>query len=582
MEVKVKSIVYPVLLAAICAVLAIVPGAAQETSEITPERGAALRDLDRYPLPREDWPESMKKFHHAMTGPFGHITYSKDMQFFFTTGINGIASQVNTYKSSSGARVYDEVIFGGGFKSKYFNSVGSISFSSDQKHWLAEEYFFGHYLLVDESYVEFHYEHASIGKFSLKGGRLIPRDRIDSPYSVFITSVEKPTPGLHFSYDGPFFFYETRWIQLTFNSRYSPEYLDPAQSDFDRNSGKKFPDKSVSYKSWGFKVGDFRFGAQDSMVYLERTFDAEYFFSPVPHYFGQLVTRASGAPWTVDHNDMSNMGIFIEWGKKGQYEVKGHFLIDDVNASFLPWIDVDNVSKAAWSFGGYYKFSWGKLGFWHGAALKHTYQATYTADIYKHAEDSVYKDLTVSPWSVQPYEYTFYPINEYMTDSGSRAVWVEDMYLGYKYGENAISFLVDYENTFFPGTIYSFHLYASVEYVVNGAKSPQNPWHQYTEPFDSISADAELLNDPVLEHRFILSARITKKFYEFTFFAGLQIGGIFNRLMLVNSPGEDYSGVGGADVQSEDMPKMYVPQEGEHLFVFNVTLGFRYDFQVLR
>jgi hypothetical protein len=515
------------------------------------------------------------------------VAKTEDIKFYFLFSITGTVEQINRYNALNGVNVYDTLAFGGAVKTKYFDSVGTLTFRRDEKVYPSEPYFLGHYMELTEGYIKFHYEGKGFGAFILQGGRMTPKDYFDSPYSLYISSAAKSSVGLYLSYSNPFFFYESRWIQLTFNSIYSPEEMDPTAASFITNA-IKYPDKSANIKTTGFKVGDFRFGLQDSIVYLGRTFDPEYFLSPLPQFAGQLVTTFVGRPWTSDQNDMANLGFFLEWGKKGKYEAKGSFLLDDVNLDFLPGVNSGLVSKAAWAIGGYYTFKWGKLSFWHAGALKYSFAATYTDEDWNNANlGSVYYSgvpslpLTTSPWSLYPYEYTYYPMPEYSVNGVGQPVYVEDMYLGYKYGENAISFIIEYENYFFKGKPYDFHLYASLEYVANGTKMPNNPWHLYDDPVSDLSQPAYLLDEAVLEHRIIATAIFTKEmrvdyFHQFKFIAKVQVGGIFNRLKLVSvSETYDYG-------TSALTPKAYVPQEGEHLFIFTVTLGATYMFNVLQ
>ncbi len=498
--------------------------------------------------------------------------------FWFTFGLSGTTEIKNRYLNSNGNRLHDLVTVGGGFTSKYFTSKGSMSFNSDGKFRPSEKFFLGHYMQANESYIAFHAKDTDVGSFLVEGGNLIPTDAIETPYSVFITSMKKPMPGARLRYETKHFHYETRWIMLTQDSSFSPSELNPGGTS--PPASYRYPNKSVNFMNFGFEFGDFRFGGEDVVVYLGRPFDALYFFSPLPQFFHQLILNSPGKPWSQDRDDKSMMGFYFEWGKKRRYEIKAQIMIDDINASILPGINPNNLTKIAWSLGGYMTFDWGKLGLWHGGALKYTYQATYTRDM----DDQPYHDSPdVMPWSIQPYEYTYYPVNEYSINGSPRAVWVEDLYLGYKYGENAISFMVDYEKDFFTGKPWSFTLYAALEYVVNGKKAPHNPWHEHSH-INTIEPAAELLSGPVQEHRIIATAMVTKKWKGLTVRMIMEIGGIFNRLKLVDIGQESDNIDGDYDTtdNSYNVPKSYIPQKGEHLFVYSLSLGVTYDLYIMK
>ena len=92
-----------------------------------------------------------------------------------------------------------------------------------------------------------------------------------------------------------------------------------------------------------------------------------------------------------------------------------------------------------------------------------------------------------------PYQYTYYPEVEYLLEDGTpMTLEYGDNYIGYKYGENNLAFLVDYANTF-SGVEFT----AGLEYVISGSKSPANPWFEYDDVEDT-SKEALLLDDPML------------------------------------------------------------------------------------
>jgi hypothetical protein len=407
---------------------------------------------------------------------------------------------------------------------------------NDQRYSPAERYWLGRYFYLHQGGILLDFDFLKV-----KAGRFIHRDVIDSPYSLFISSQdEQPAhwfwqPGLpailaDFTFQGGPFLYESRWIQL--NAR----------------SANNYPDRGANYKVFALQFGDFRFGLQDSAVYVDRIFDAEYFFSPMPHIFTQIA-RNDGKPWSEDINDNTLVGLFVEW-QKPLYYLYAQWLVDDISLSslvpeFLKDIVGGNLkipSKLAWSLGGYYDFSFGRLGFYHAGATKYTFSPPTDVAIY-------------------PYQYTYYPAVDYqLKDSTVLTLDYVDNYIGYKYGENNLAFQFDYSNTFS-----DVEFSAMLEYVISGSKSPANPWHEFADK-DAAGRDTRLLDDPVLEHTISTRVAGSWSWRNLTLYTLLRLGGVFNKLELEPAADGD--------------PDIFRPQPGLHKFIYQWTVGATYRFNI--
>jgi hypothetical protein len=109
---------------------------------------------------------------------------------------------------------------------------------------------------------------------------------------------------------------------------------------------------------------------------------------------------------------------------------------------------------------------------------------------------------------------------------------------------------------------------SSLEYVVSGSKSPANPWHEYANLTEA-GRETRLLDDPVLEHTVRAAVSAAWPWRNWTFYARLMLGGAFNRLRL--EPAPDLS-----------EPQIYRPQAGEHVLLYECTLGVSYLWRIGR
>lgn len=439
----------------------------------------------------------------------------------------------------------------------------------DERYDPSEVYMLGRYLYIDDAHVSYEAD-----RFSVKAGRSPQDDVVDMPYSLFVSSVPIPAVQLETRYTGDRFFYTNRWVRLNHRSEQtyygsggdSPLWQDSGYEE-DYPSGVRWADRGANFHVYGLNLGEWRLGLQESAVYLHESFNAEFFVSPMIMYFTQLVIDEGAKPWKQQANSKHLMGFFVDRDTDDGY-FASQFLIDDLNGDILPGVNNRNQNRLAWSLGGYQEYEFGRLGLYHGGATKHTFGPTYGAD-----KDQAYGDYEQDEiplyYSTNPYPYTYYPAVQYPLDDGTpMPIDYRDNYIGYKHGENSLSFLLDYQNTFAPRTERELSLYASVEWVLNGAKSPANPWHEY-DHWTEIGPATQLLDGPV-EH--ILAAQSTveraiKLFgVPFSVFADAEVGVAFNAMALEPAT-ED---------RAATEPWIYRPQKGVHEPLFQLTLGLRY------
>jgi hypothetical protein len=418
------------------------------------------------------------------------------------------------------ARVYDNLHTVLRYDYRFAHVVADLSLLNDQKYSPYEDYTMGRYFFINAGGMVLDF-----GALQVSGGRLPHRDLVGSPYSLFISSSAHSDILADITFRGGPFTYETRWVRL--NTR----------------SEAGYPDRGANYKVFAVRLGDWRFGLQDSAVYVDRVFDEEYFFSPVPNIVTQMINNHAGKPWGQDSNDNSIMGLFVERQRPESY-LYAQWLVDDIDLSFLVPASLRDESwyrkipqKMAWSIGGSREFPFGRLGFYHAGATKYTFQA-------------LFPDI--------PYSYTYYPDVDYQLKDGTpMTLSEEDNYIGYLHGENNIAFLADFARQLGP-----VDFTASLEYVVSGSKSPANPWHEST----THGGVTLLLDDPVLEHKVIGTAAASWPCRNWTFYTRVKLGAAFNHLALVEA------------VPFE--PKIFRPQPGEHVPIYAWTLGVSYRWKV--
>jgi hypothetical protein len=430
------------------------------------------------------------------------------------------------------------------FEYKWFSLFSELGLTNEGKYEASENQWTGdYYMIPGENYLQIDYN-----PFLFQIGRLDARSNINTPYSLHLTSQDLTSIGANFTFDWGPLFYNSRWIQLNYRSEHSyPEGIDRGNPE-----NIYWQDKGANHKTFGVNLKNFRFGWQETNVYIGRSFDLEYFVSPLTQYLTQLFRTHAGKPWSEQANDNTVMGPFVEYMPEYWYAY-GQLLIDDVNASFLPGVDVKNLTKMAWSTGVSWNSPIGEWSLFHAGATKYTFEATYA--------DS-------NSYSIIPYSYTYFPAVEFpIRGSVLKTLWYYDNYLGYKYGENNLAFQLSYQNTFLKKKPGEFNLNADLEWVLNGSKSPANPWHEYTS-WKEIDPHVELLTDGVVEHILRLRLRASKNIWKLKVVLDLEFGYVWNGLDL--------------EIIAPDEPKRFVPQEGNNFPIIAAGIRCVLDFNIFK
>ncbi|SHH58753.1 hypothetical protein [Thermosipho atlanticus] len=368
------------------------------------------------------------------------------------------------------------------YKSNDFSFHTSLLFSNDGKFPPFLAPFYGNYYVVlTDSGIRFSADNL---KFSF--GNLSNYDVIDSPYSLYFSSLGYAKPTISMKYLDEKFEYETRYVLISYDD------------------GGNFVNKGMNFKYYAIKVGNFRIGYEESVVYASRTyFDLEYFLNPVPNFFLQYVRESSFYKDGM-FNDNSLMGFFIDYKDMEKYWYV-QILIDDFNANRIFNPENPTVDKVAWSL-GFKKLLRRdlKIGLYHAGATKYTFQPSGNSG------------------NQLLYGYTYY--NE--TIFGDYVIDYQENYIGYKYGENNLALLLNLLWT--PG---NFKLNSELEFIISGTKSPVNPWTER----DSYEPGFNLLNEDSLEKTMLFKIGIEKDFGIITLGTKLLTGMIYNKLELVDA-----------------------------------------------
>jgi hypothetical protein len=438
------------------------------------------------------------------------------------------------------------------YNSEYFGFVAAASFNQDDKYTpdktnLPDRSLFSSYFLMDQGAMVFRGL-----DMQLEVGRKDHQDVVDTPYSLFISSKNNPALLANFRYENDFAFYETRWMELNSRSGVAtPAFPAPEEG------GNYFPDRGAQLKTYGFKLGGMRFGFQDAAVYTERSFDLEYFVSPLPNYLIQYVKGTEGRPWSTDNNENDIMGFFWDWTPDDDLYLNAQVLIDDLNVFGIA-DTLRNPWKAAYTLGARWQTEAGTFGLYHALATKYTFAPT--------------RDST-NP--VNAYSYTYYPDTRFLySGSDYSAISVEDMMIGYYNGENNIALRFDYD-TVLKGT----SLATSLEFVVSGPKSPANAWHEetwYPEP------GTKLLDTSTLEKKLVLKAQGSRRFGNFVGFSTITAGVAINALEL--QPGVENYVDASVDWDKEDQnANIWIWRPGDSTeFTWSLSLGLRYEIPVMK
>lgn len=428
------------------------------------------------------------------------------------------------------------------YTSEHFAFIAATSFHQDDKYSpdianMPGGTLFNSYFLMNQGGMVFRTQ-----EMELQVGRLEHHDVIDSPYSLFISSRRNPAIIANFRYVNGFAFYETRWIQLNSDSA----VVTPAFPN-------GFPDRGAELKTYGIKLGNMRFGFQDAAVYAGKSFDLEYFISPMPNYLIQYVNGTAGRPWSTGVNENDVMGFFWDWKPTEATYLDAQAFIDDVsifglfNSSDHPW-------KAAYSLGGKIQTDIGSFALHHALATKYVFSRT------RDAPDENYE-----------YSYTYYPDTRFpMADGTLRPISIEDLMLGYYNGENNIAFRLDYD-----GSWYGIHFVSNLEFVLSGPKSPTNSWHEYT---NYPAPGTKLFDYSILEKKLALSVQASRRFGDFLAFANLSTSVAFNALEL-QEPWPGSEGTVAGTINDD----VWIWRPGNTTeFLYSIGMGIRYDVPVMK
>lgn len=217
----------------------------------------------------------------------------------------------------------------------------------------------------------------------------------------------------------------------------------------------------------------------------------------------QYVAMAPGRPWSQDHiasNKNAIMGFFADYAAAAWYAY-AQLLIDGIDLnSLVDPAGVQNPWMMALSMGGHYdSVDRGRFGAYAAAALKYTFQS-FGSDTVNYQ-----------------YSYSVYPANAYWYDGSWYGIDMETSMLGYRNGENDLSFCGTWDGSLRSGlaVLDSVVAHQELEFSITGSQSPGNPWHDMTN-FDAFPGytigmgttgfldDPRLLGGLHLEHGLIM------------------------------------------------------------------------------
>ncbi len=468
-----------------------------------------------------------------------------------------------TSEGTTWAGFYDLARLDFGFASEFLDLGFAFHATNDGRYNVTDfwmEDIGDQYFMLDEGFMRLQAEN-----LRFEGGFLEAISSVETPYEVFINPQGHSALGMVLAYEGSTFQCESRWIGANTRSSntygYGPLVIDGGQYD------QAWRDKGVNHRLIAVKLGEWRVGYQESTVYIDRAFDPLYFLSPLPSILSNSLLTQGINPWVQGGgvNDNSLMGLFAEY-RAGPWYAEAQLLIDDINLNFMlpkgsPLASSMNLTKLAWSLGGTYTFDFGTLGFWHGGATAHTYAATFPTSYDPYALPPVNANTI-------PYEYVYYPVAVF----DGKVLDLRDSSIGFPWGENALAFRFTFDTELLENNPWAFGLLASLEYVLNGSKSPNNPWHEYTR-LEDIPQRIQLFNvggPEVLEHRITLHAGVTKQVGDFELKLAFDIGGVFNGLE---------AWYGTPEMIARDEPPILKPEKGNNRFVLVVEVGARYVFE---
>ncbi len=370
-----------------------------------------------------------------------------------------------------------------------FEMKSGLIFSNDRKYVdpITGRFYFGYHYDFAENSLKIH-----LKNLSFKFGRFHVEDSVKSPYTLFSSSRDFKTLNFELSYENENFLYTDTWIGLT--REVHTELYD-------------FPNRGANLKIVALKLGKFRVGYQEAVVYTGRFFDLEYFANPVPNFFTQYILYV-GRPFKQGTNDNSILGFFSDWSDENLYTYL-QILIDDFNMNRF-YGGFQNPDKLAWSLGAEVNTSWGVLSLYHAGATKYTFEPVS---------------------SDNQYGYVLYPAVLAPVGDATRILFPEENYLGYEHGENNLAFKISWKQALPMGS-----WEVSWEYVVSGSVSPINPWHDSA----TVPEGTHILDDETLRNVYNLKSRVSLNFFRNAeIFMGFEYEKIFNDFILVNASDGD-------------------------------------------
>jgi len=398
---------------------------------------------------------------------------------------------------------------------------------------------------------------------TLQMGRFRPQDEIDSPYSLVLNPHALAQTGVKFSYTAGPFTYSSEWIQLNYQSNFGSVDSTPPAWQYRWNGsgwvqdGTGFPDRGADIHNFVYRAGSWRFGIQDQSIYSGRSFDAEYFFSPMPQYFTEYLRTIGGRPWTSSSElDKYMVGFFADWTQDGQ-DAYFQFQLADFNLHFLnPSLFPDNPAKFAWSLGGHTTNDWGRWGFFHAGATKYMYEA-----------------MTVSPGSesIRDVGNSYFPDTVYNRNGTFVPIDRQTNQIGYTKGENNLAFQARWENNFSGNRL---HLTSGLEFIIAGSNSPANPWQGTTEHPSNLGT--RLLDETVLEKTIQADFGADLALDSWTVSVHLTAGEAFNVMKLRNAPGYSLPPPTTQSVLTSLIP-VWGPSN-DNQGILTATLGVKYSF----
>lgn len=440
------------------------------------------------------------------------------------------------------------------YTSPYFMVVAQASMNNDGKYSpdianTPDGTFFNNYFLMDSGGTALRWQDLTV-----RLGRLPQYDEVDSPYSVFVSSLGHAANTISMRFEKGAFVYESRWIELTSNSANATLAYS---TDGTVGTAKTWPDRGAQLKIYALDYGNFKWGMEDFSVYTGRSFDFEYLVNPLPGYLIQYVKGTFSRPWSTGINENYAVGFFSIWKPADLWTLDGQFFLDDGNTYWLAPESTPHIPfKLAWTFGVRKETPVGRFGFHTAGATKYTYQSTLVD---------------------YPYSYTYYPDTRYWYDYDNDGIEennefadiaLENMYIGYRNGENNLANLIEYK-----GKLLGFNIDGELEYVVSGTQAPTNPWAERSEASIPYTG-TEWLNEWPLEHKVQLKLRASRRYGKLLAYASLKLGYVWNKLNLSSTA--TYEGPKAVDLYSY----IYKPTEGDDEPIIALTIGGRYKIDI--